>query len=132
MATFEKVTPVTEDEADDIRVTLELDEGEVECEILTIFEANNRDYIALMVSEITLCIVIIRERNLYTFNEIHSPFFWIREGRAFRCPLLFGKRPKKSSKKRLELLVIPLICVHADFFPPSPSSEWLSSFPACP
>ena len=48
MATFEKVTPVTEDEADDIRVTLELDEGEVECEILTIFEANNRDYIALM------------------------------------------------------------------------------------
>ena len=87
---------------------------------------------ALMVSEITLCIVIIRERNLYTFNEIHSPFFWIREGRAFRCPLLFGKRPKKSSKKRLELLVIPLICVHADFFPPSPSSEWLSSFPACP
>ena len=47
MATFEKVTPVTEDEADDIRVTLELDEGEVECEILTIFEANNRDYIAL-------------------------------------------------------------------------------------
>ena len=79
-----------------------------------------------------ICIVIIRERNLYTFNEIHSPFFWIREGRAFRCPLLFGKRPKKSSKKRLELLVIPLICVHADFFPPSPSSEWLSSFPACP
>ena len=48
MATFEKVTPVTEDEADDIRVTLELDEGEVECKILTIFEANNRDYIALM------------------------------------------------------------------------------------
>ena len=48
MATFEKVTPVTEDEADDIRVTLELDEGAVECEILTIFEANNRDYIALM------------------------------------------------------------------------------------
>ena len=43
MATFEKVTPVTEDEADDIRVTLELDEGEVECEILTIFEANNRE-----------------------------------------------------------------------------------------
>ena len=38
MATFEKVTPVTEDEADDIRVTLELDEGEVECEILTIFD----------------------------------------------------------------------------------------------
>lgn len=53
---------------------------------------------ALMVSEITLCIVIIRERNLYTFNEIHSPFFWIREGRVFCCPLLFGKHPKKVAK----------------------------------
>lgn len=48
MADKEKATPVTPEEADDIRVTLELDEGEVECEILTIFEANNRDYIALM------------------------------------------------------------------------------------
>ena len=48
MADKEKATPVTPDEADDIRVTLELDEGEVECEILTIFEADGRDYIALM------------------------------------------------------------------------------------
>lgn len=44
----EKITPVTEDEADDIRVTLELDGKDVECEILTIFEAGERDYIALM------------------------------------------------------------------------------------
>lgn len=51
-----------------------------------------------IVSEITLCIVIIRERNLYTFNEAHSPFFWIREGRVFCCPLLFGKHPKKVAK----------------------------------
>ena len=43
-----KITPVTEDEADDIRVTLELDGRDVECEILTIFEAGERDYIALM------------------------------------------------------------------------------------
>lgn len=40
--------PVRPEEADDIRVTLELDNGEVECEILTIFEAGGRDYIALM------------------------------------------------------------------------------------
>lgn len=48
MADNEKITPVTEDEMDDIRVTLELDEGDVECRILTIFEACNRDYIALI------------------------------------------------------------------------------------
>ena len=48
MADHEKATPVTPEEADDIRVTLELDEGEVECSILTIFEADGRDYIALL------------------------------------------------------------------------------------
>ena len=48
MANHEKATPVMPEEADDIRVTLELDEGEVECSILTIFEAGGRDYIALM------------------------------------------------------------------------------------
>ena len=48
MADNEKITPVTEDEMDDIRVTLELDDGDVECRILTIFEACNRDYIALI------------------------------------------------------------------------------------
>lgn len=40
--------PVQPEEADDIRVTLELDGGEVECQILTIFEADGQDYIALM------------------------------------------------------------------------------------
>lgn len=44
----ENATPVTEDEVDDIRVTLELDDGVCECEILTIFECGGRDYIALM------------------------------------------------------------------------------------
>lgn len=44
----EKIIPVTEDEIDDIRVSLELDGRDVECEILTIFEAGERDYIALM------------------------------------------------------------------------------------
>ena len=44
----EKATPVTPDEIDDIRVTLDLDEGEVECKILTIFDVNEQDYIALM------------------------------------------------------------------------------------
>lgn len=48
MADQEKITPVTEDEIEDIRVTLDLDDKEVECEILTIFEAGGRDYIALM------------------------------------------------------------------------------------
>ncbi len=45
----EKVTPVTEEEADDIRVTLDLDDGtQAECRILTIFEAGERDYIVLL------------------------------------------------------------------------------------
>ena len=35
----EKIKPVTEDEIDDIRVTLDLEDGEIECRILTIFEA---------------------------------------------------------------------------------------------
>jgi hypothetical protein len=48
MAENEKATPVTPDEIDDIRVTLELENGEVECEILTIFEVGEQDYIALM------------------------------------------------------------------------------------
>lgn len=48
MAEKEKATPVTADEMDDIRVTLELDNGEVECRILTIFEAFDQDYIALV------------------------------------------------------------------------------------
>jgi uncharacterized protein YrzB (UPF0473 family) len=45
---IEKATPVTEDEMDDIRVTLDLDEGEVECRILSIFETAKKDYIALL------------------------------------------------------------------------------------
>lgn len=44
----EKITPVTEDEIDNIRVTLDTEEGEIECRILTIFEVDKRDYIALM------------------------------------------------------------------------------------
>lgn len=43
----EKITPVTEDEADDIRVTLNLEEGDIECSILTIFDVDDKDYIAL-------------------------------------------------------------------------------------
>lgn len=48
MAENEKITPVTPDEIDDIRVSLELENGTVECEILTIFTVASRDYIALM------------------------------------------------------------------------------------
>ena len=44
----EKIKPVTEDEIDDIRATHELEEGEIECRILTIFEAFKKDYIALL------------------------------------------------------------------------------------
>ena len=45
----EKATPIREDEIDDIRVTLELDDGEAEeCKILTIFDLDDQDYIALM------------------------------------------------------------------------------------
>ena len=44
----EKIIPVTEEEMDDNRVTLDTEEGEIECRILTIFEVDNRDYIALM------------------------------------------------------------------------------------
>ncbi len=48
MADQEKVTPVTADEIDNIRVTLDLDDDTVECKILTIFEAFGQDYIALI------------------------------------------------------------------------------------
>ena len=48
MANDEKIVPVTEDEADDIRVTLDLDDGTVECKILTILELNDTNYIALL------------------------------------------------------------------------------------
>lgn len=48
MSQNEKATPVTEDEMDDIRVTLTLDDGEVECKIFTIFDLGEQDYIALI------------------------------------------------------------------------------------
>ena len=48
MAENEKIIPVTQDEIDDIRVSLELDDGEVECKILFIFEIKDQDYIALI------------------------------------------------------------------------------------
>lgn len=49
MADETKATPVTEEEADDVRVTLDLDDGtQVECRILTIFDVNKQDYIALL------------------------------------------------------------------------------------
>ena len=44
----EKVTPVTPEEADDIRVTLDTEEGEIVCRILTIYEVDGQNYIALM------------------------------------------------------------------------------------
>lgn len=48
MSDKELITPVTEDEVDDIRVTLDTEEGEIVCRILTIFEVDGQDYIALM------------------------------------------------------------------------------------
>ena len=48
MSDKEKVTPITPDEVDDIRVTLNTDEGDIECRPLTIFEVYGEDYIALL------------------------------------------------------------------------------------
>lgn len=48
MSEKEKITPVTEDEMDDIRVTLDTEEGEIVCRILTIFDVDGQDYIALL------------------------------------------------------------------------------------
>ena len=48
MTTNEFATPVTEDEMDDIRVTLDTEDGEIVCRILTIFDVDDQDYIALM------------------------------------------------------------------------------------
>lgn len=48
MGDFENATPLTEEDAEDIRVELELDDGTVECKILTIFETRDQDYIALL------------------------------------------------------------------------------------
>ena len=44
----ENITPITPEEADDIRVTLDTEEGEIVCRILTIFDVDDQDYIALM------------------------------------------------------------------------------------
>lgn len=48
MSKEELITPVTPDEADDIRVTLDTEDGEIVCRILTIFDTDGQDYIALM------------------------------------------------------------------------------------
>lgn len=48
MSDKELITPVTENEIDDIRVTLDTEEGNIECRILTIYEVDGRDYIALL------------------------------------------------------------------------------------
>lgn len=48
MSKKDLITPVTEDEMDDIRVTLDTEEGEIECRILTIFDVDGQDYIALL------------------------------------------------------------------------------------
>lgn len=70
----EKATPVTPDEADDIRVTLDLDNGSVECKIITIFDADHKDYIALlpldknatrMRAAKCICIAISRTRKVF-------------------------------------------------------------------
>ncbi len=39
---------IDEEEADDIRVTLNLDDGDVECRILTIYECGIQEYIVLV------------------------------------------------------------------------------------
>lgn len=44
----ELITPVTLEEVDDIRVTLNTDDGDLECRPLTIFEIDGEEYIALM------------------------------------------------------------------------------------
>lgn len=48
MSEKEFTTPVTPEEADDIRVTLDTEEGEIVCRILTIFDVDGQDYIALL------------------------------------------------------------------------------------
>ena len=46
----DEVFPVDEND-DDVVVTIEMDDGsEVTCEILTIFDVNEQDYIALLLS----------------------------------------------------------------------------------
>ena len=43
------LSSVDEDDMDDVRVTLSLDDdSEIECKILTIFELDDQDYIALL------------------------------------------------------------------------------------
>lgn len=48
MSDKELITPISPEEVDDIRVTLNTDEGDIECRPLTIFEVDGQDYIALM------------------------------------------------------------------------------------
>lgn len=46
MASKENITP--EDESEVMTITLNLDDGDVECAIVTIFDVDNQDYIALL------------------------------------------------------------------------------------
>lgn len=44
----EKITPVTEDELDNIDVTITTDEGEISCKLLSIFTVSGKDYCAVL------------------------------------------------------------------------------------
>lgn len=58
---------INEDDEDEMYVTLTLDDGEVECVVITIFVAGERDYIALLpTDEIT---GETGEVYLYRFSE---------------------------------------------------------------
>lgn len=44
----ENALPVTEDELDNIDVTISTDEGDIECKLLSVFTVQKRDYCAVM------------------------------------------------------------------------------------
>ena len=46
--TNENTTPVTEDDIDNLMLTLETEDGTIETKVILIFELNNQDYVVLI------------------------------------------------------------------------------------
>lgn len=48
MANEENITPVTEDDIDNLMLTLETEDGTIETKVILIFELNEQDYVVLL------------------------------------------------------------------------------------
>lgn len=65
----EKIVPVTEDEIDNIDVTLHTDDGDIECKLLSVFTVKQKDYCAVMPREKDGSINANGDVYLYEYQE---------------------------------------------------------------